>query len=75
MSSILVHERGNMTFQEKIQNIIALLTSALEDAEKFDEGNDAAGKRLRHTCQQSKVSLQDMRNAIQTERNSRKVTK
>ena len=61
-----------MTYKETLQNIIDTLTSALSDAEKFDSGVDAAGKRLRFSSQQAKTELHNYRLSIQEERNSRK---
>ena len=59
-------------FKSQLQEILNTLNSAIEDAEKFDSGNDAAGKRVRMACQRAKTSLQTIRNEIQAERNSRK---
>ena len=57
---------------EKLQCIINLLTSSLEDAKKFDAGNDTAGKRIRKDCQDAKALLQELRVEVQQERNNRK---
>lgn len=57
---------------EKLQCIINLLTSSLEDAKKFDAGNDAAGKRIRKDFQDAKALLQELRLEVQEERNNRK---
>lgn len=64
-----------MTYAQKLQEIIDTLTTALSDAESFDNGNDTAGRRLRKTCQESKLTLQTYRQEIQAERNSRKDSK
>ena len=61
-----------MNYTTQIQNLIDTLTASLDDATKFDSGVDAAGKRLRSTCQTAKTELQNLRTSIQTERNSRK---
>ena len=61
-----------MTYKQQLESIINSLTSALADAEKFDNGVDAAGKRLRATAQDSKNQLHSLRLNVQTERNSRK---
>ena len=58
--------------KQKLQNIIELLNSTLADAEKFESGNDAAGKRVRAVAQNVKADLQTLRQEIQAERNSRK---
>lgn len=60
---------------ETIQSLIDTLTSALEDAGKFDRGQDAAGKRLRATLQEIKTSCQNTRVSIQETRNSKKQSK
>ena len=59
-------------YREKLQLIINLLKSSLEDASKFDAGNDAAGRRVRKDCQSAKTELQKLRLEIQEERNTRK---
>ncbi len=56
----------------ELTQIIACLTDALEDAEKFDSGNDTAGKRLRASAQEAKTRLHQFRLNIQQERNTRK---
>lgn len=48
------------------------LVEAADDADKFDRGQDAAGKRLRKLCQDAKAQLQELRTSIQTIRLSRK---
>lgn len=55
-----------------IQLMIDSLTAALDDADKFDAGNDSAGKRLRSIAQEVKTKCQALRQDIQTERNNRK---
>tara|TARA_Y100001937_G_C7091180_1_gene317825 strand:- start:647 stop:835 length:189 start_codon:yes stop_codon:yes gene_type:complete len=59
-------------YKEKLQLIINLLNSSLDDAIKFDAGNDAAGRRIRKDCQNAKAELQKLRLEIQEERNNRK---
>jgi len=59
-------------YKEKLQSIINSLNSSLDDAIKFDAGNDAAGKRIRKDCQDAKALLQELRLDIQEERNKRK---
>lgn len=60
-------------FEQRLQQIIDSLTSSLEDAKKFDQNNDAAGRRIRAAAQQAKNDLQQLRLDVQAERNSRKV--
>lgn len=46
---------------------------ALEaDVKKFDEGNSAAGTRVRTSLQSIKVKAQDLRNAVTEIKNGRK---
>lgn len=59
-------------FKTQLQEILNNLNSAIEDAEKFDSGNDSAGRRVRMACQNAKNSLQQLRIDIQAERNNRK---
>lgn len=58
--------------KQKLQELIDQLTASLPDAEKFEAGNDAAGKRVRAIAQSVKNDLQTLRLDIQAERNSRK---
>jgi hypothetical protein len=60
------------TYLSKLNEIIESLTAARDDAQKFDNGNDAAGKRLRGVAQTAKASLQELRVEVQSERNARK---
>lgn len=60
------------SFTQRLNAIIETLSVALIDAEKFEKGNDAAGKRLRAVIQETKTALQVYRIEIQIERNSRK---
>jgi hypothetical protein len=60
------------TFISQLNEIIETLSAAKEDAQKFDAGNDAAGKRLRAMAQAAKTQLQNLRVTVQNERNSRK---
>lgn len=59
-------------FKTQLQQIIDNLNAAIEDAEKFDSGNDAAGRRVRAASQEAKNNLQQLRLDIQAERNNRK---
>jgi hypothetical protein len=46
---------------EYISKLKELIASAEADAEKFENGNNAAGTRLRNTMQQVKVAAQEVR--------------
>jgi|TARA_Y100000034_G_C6731091_1_gene323872 hypothetical protein len=61
-----------MTVKTQLQEILSLITEAVQDAEKFDNGNDTAGKRVRIAAQEAKKKLQQLRTDIQTVRNVRK---
>lgn len=61
-----------MTYTQQLQAIIDALTLSLADAQKFDAGVDAAGRRIRNSAQLAKQELQNLRLSIQSERNSRK---
>lgn len=58
--------------KQTLNDIIAKLTEALVDAEKFEAGNDAAGRRTRAAAQLARNELQELRKQIQEQRNSRK---
>lgn len=59
-------------YKSSLQQIIANLTLALEEADKFDSNNDSAGRRLRSACQSARTDLQELRRSVQLERNARK---
>ncbi|MAB36361.1 MAG: histone H1 [Euryarchaeota archaeon] len=54
-----------------VQDMINDLTDALEDAEKHDSGNSAAGTRIRKIMQTCKGLAQDVRVKVQDDKNSR----
>ena len=62
-----------MNAQKQIQALLDTLTAALVDAEKFDNGNSAAGTRLRKTAQDTKGALQNMRVYVSEAKTARKV--
>ena len=62
-------------YKAKLNEILNSLNDALTEAEKFDGGNDAAGRRLRAACQEAKANLQTLRVEVQTERTNRKANK
>tara|TARA_X000000368_G_scaffold77735_1_gene58033 strand:+ start:3269 stop:3505 length:237 start_codon:yes stop_codon:yes gene_type:complete len=61
----------NMSVREMVQDMINDLTDALEDAEKHDSGNSAAGTRIRKIMQTCKGLAQDVRVKVQDDKNSR----
>lgn len=61
----------NMSVREMVQDMINDLTDALEDAEKHDSGNSAAGTRIRKIMQTCKGLAQDVRLKVQDDKSSR----
>ena len=59
-------------YKSQLNTIIESLQEALADAEKFDAGNDSAGRRLRSKSQAVRNALKTLRNNVQAERNERK---
>lgn len=60
-----------MSVREDIQNMINELIEALDDAEKHDKGNGAAGTRVRKVMSKCKSLAQGVRVRVQSEKNSR----
>lgn len=57
---------------EQIAKLKALIASAEADAAKFfNNGNNAAGTRLRNTMQQLKVTAQEVRTAVTDTKNKK----
>lgn len=61
---------GNI--KEKVQELNDMLTNAMEDAGKFDAGNNAAGVRVRKTLANVRVLSHELRQRIVEIRNGRK---
>lgn len=62
-----------MDAQAKLQEMIGVIESAKEDAEKFFErGNDSAGTRLRKAMQLITHDCKDLRGEVLNLRKSRK---
>ncbi len=59
-----------MKTTDRVQAMLDELTTALADAEKFDNGNAAAGTRVRKAMQNVKASAQDVRAHVQAAKNS-----
>jgi hypothetical protein len=60
-----------MSVKTMVENIYELLEDAHVDAEKHDNGNSAAGTRVRKAMQQLKGIAQDIRLKVQSDKNSR----
>ncbi|NHA02708.1 histone H1 [Mucilaginibacter sp. HC2] len=56
---------------EQITKLKELIASAEADAEKFNNGNNAAGTRLRNAMQQIKVTAQEVRTAVTEKKNAK----
>ena len=63
--------RSVMSVKTMVESIYELLEDAHIDAEKHDNGNGAAGTRVRKAMQQLKVIAQDIRLQVQSDKNSR----
>ena len=62
-------------YKQLILNLATRLTEAVEDADRFDRGQDAAGVRLRKLFLEISKEMKHHRLNIQDLRNSRKQTK
>jgi hypothetical protein len=60
-----------MSVKDMVQGMINDLTEALGDADKHDNGNSAAGTRVRKVMQAAKGIAQDVRVKVQGDKNSR----
>ena len=61
-----------MSILEKLQRTIKALDDRKLDARKFDEGNTAAGVRVRVAAMEAIKALKECRKDIQEIRNNRK---
>ena len=57
---------------QKYETLKQLVTNMETDVQKFYNGNNAAGTRVRKHLQDVKKACQDMRNEVQEIRSSRK---
>jgi hypothetical protein len=60
-----------MSTTTEVKNLITTLTEALNDAEKHEDGNNAAGTRLRKSLQQVATTCKTLRKVVQEERTTR----
>tara|TARA_R100000995_G_scaffold12078_2_gene4920 strand:- start:5649 stop:5831 length:183 start_codon:yes stop_codon:yes gene_type:complete len=60
-----------MSVKDMVESLYELLEDAHVDAEKHDNGNSAAGTRVRQAMQQLKHTAQDIRVQVQSDKNSR----
>lgn len=63
---------SDQNYKQVILELATLLTESVEDADKFDRGQDAAGIRLRKTFLQISKDLKAHRANIQVLRTNRK---
>jgi hypothetical protein len=61
-----------MTVTESLDQILATLNGVRADAVKFDNGNAAAGTRVRTAAQDAKAALQELRTLVQETKTARK---
>ena len=54
---------------KKFQDLVDIMFSAQEDAEKFEKGNSAAGTRLRKKMQEVKNLAQEIRTEVSDVKN------
>lgn len=59
------------TVEETLTELIATLNNAVEDAGKFDGGNQAAGTRVRKALQTVVTGGKDLRKTIQEIKNAK----
>lgn len=50
--------------QQNLEQIVNTLQNALADAKKCDEGNTAAGRRVRKAAQDARKALFDLRKQV-----------
>ena len=62
-----------MSIRTTIREIDTLVYSIDDDITKFESGNNSAGTRIRKAMQDIKSIAQEVRVAVQKEKNSRKV--
>lgn len=61
-----------MDTKTQLNALLDSLTELLSDADKFDAGNDSAGRRLRAGLLELRNSCTDLRKSVQDARNNRK---
>ena len=61
-----------MSLAIRVSDLIDKLSKSLSDLEKFESGNDAAGKRARKVCADVAKECKELRADIQQIRNHRK---
>lgn len=62
----------NKTIKNLLEGMQDVLIDAIKDAEKFDNGNSAAGTRVRKYMQDIKNIAQDVRTTVSDVKNAKK---
>jgi hypothetical protein len=57
---------------DKLQKILSELSLAVRDAEKFDNGNASAGRRVRKSAMDAIKELKELRASVMQELHKRK---
>lgn len=68
----MTEEQKTFSAKETLDSLVQRLTDLSSDAEKFDQGNGSAGRRLRKELANLRLSFQQTRFDIQEVKNSRK---
>lgn len=68
-------EEQDFKLKEKLDLVIQFVTDMKLDAVKFDQGNGAAGRRIRSYLSSLRQDVQKLRFDIQNEKNQRKQQK
>lgn len=68
-------ENQELTVQQELKELARILTDLDIEAVKFDEGNGAAGRRIRSYLADLRKNMQDLRFRIQEQKNKRRALK
>ena len=71
----MTEEQKTFSAKETLDSLVQRLTDLSADAEKFDQGNGSAGRRLRKELANLRLAFQQTRFDIQTTKNNRLATK
>lgn len=61
--------------EQKYNSLVQLINNMKTDIDKFNAGVNAAGGRIRKSCQEIKSLAQEMRKDVQEQRNANKTPK
>jgi hypothetical protein len=68
----MTEEQKTFSAKETLDSLVTRLTELSSDAEKFDQGNASAGRRVRKGLAVLRLALQQTRFDIQEVKNNRK---